>query len=43
MKMTITPADMKALETRFMEENHVPVDIEIIQSVCRNNFFQTGC
>jgi len=24
MKMTITPADMKALETRFMEENHVP-------------------
>ena len=24
MKMTITPADMKALESRFMEENHVP-------------------
>ena len=24
MKMTITPADMKALETRFMEENQVP-------------------
>ena len=24
MKMTITPAEMKALETRFMEENHVP-------------------
>lgn len=24
MKMTITPADMKALETRFMEENHIP-------------------
>ena len=24
MKMTITPADMKALETRLMEENHVP-------------------
>ena len=24
MKMTITPADMKALENRFMEENHVP-------------------
>ena len=24
MKMTITPADMKALEVRFMEENQVP-------------------
>ncbi|MBQ3156199.1 MAG: NAD(P)H-hydrate dehydratase [Clostridia bacterium] len=24
MKMTITPADMKALESRFMEEHHVP-------------------
>lgn len=24
MKMTITPADMKALETRFMAENHIP-------------------
>ena len=24
MKMTITPADMKALETRFMQENNVP-------------------
>ena len=24
MKMTITPADMKALETRFMEENQIP-------------------
>ena len=24
MKMTSTPADMKALENRFMEENHVP-------------------
>ena len=24
MKITITPAEMKALETRFMEENHVP-------------------
>ena len=24
MKFTITPADMKALETRFMEENHIP-------------------
>ena len=24
MNMTITPADMKALETRFMEENNVP-------------------
>ena len=24
MKMTITPTDMKALESHFMEENHVP-------------------
>ena len=24
MKCTITPAEMKALETRFMEENAVP-------------------
>lgn len=24
MRITITPADMKALETRFMEENHIP-------------------
>ncbi len=24
MMTTITPADMKALETRFMEENHIP-------------------
>ncbi len=24
MKTTITPMDMKALETRFMEENHIP-------------------
>ncbi len=24
MKTTITPADMKALESRYMEENHVP-------------------
>ena len=24
MKFTITPADMKALESRFMEENHIP-------------------
>ena len=22
--ITITPAEMKTLETRFMEENHVP-------------------
>ena len=24
MKLTITPADMKALEKRFMEDNHIP-------------------
>ena len=24
MLLTITPADMKALETRFMEENGIP-------------------